>query len=1030
MTKLKGIAVIITIFFSAYLWGCLRKGGQKNNPATLESLAANEEIAGYLKSFQGRGALTDSSSATPALKALTHFRLPEDLAIDLVLSEPQITQPVEIGFDHRGRLWVVQYNQYPFPKGLKVTGVDNHMRFKFDKVPLPPPLGLKGADKITVFEDTDGNGSYDKATDVISGLNIATSVALGRGKVWVLSPPYLLAYPDPDGDGLPNGKPEVHLEGFGLEDTHALANGLAWGPDGWLYGGQGSTASANISSAVTKNVAFQGQAIWRYNPATREFEIFAEGGGNTFNTEIDSKGRIYSGNNNADRGPNFKQGANYPKSLGKHGPHTNPYTFGNLENMELTGVKQRFTHALIKYEGAALPPRYNEMMIAANPLLRFVQMAEFVPVGSTFANVDKEKILETDDKWFRPVAIKAGPDGAVYLADWYDSRLSHVDPRDTWDKATGRVYRIRAKDASLKSTPFDISKLSNDELIKLLSNPNKWYRQQAQRIFRDRNDVSIAPKLLSLLKNDRNPQTALEALWALDASGGIKEDALNIALKHTDPYVRLWAVRLIGDTKKASAGISSTLVSLASSEANAEVRSQLACSAKRLPGKVSFAILNNLILNHDDSADPDIPLLLWWALEAKAASDQELVVEFFSKPAIWQMKVVKDVILKRIMQRYVMAGTQADYKVCLRLFEKAPTEEDALILLSGLQEGLRGRNIIDLPADLVRKIQPYLAKSGEGGLVIGVRQGDKQSIDQALKVVGDPNGKLTERLAYIKVLGEVGEARAVPILLNVLVARQSSGALQQAALQSLRHFDREDIGQKVVNAYPDLLRADPDVRDAALSLFSSRPVWARQLMSSITDSRKIHKEDLSATMVRRLLLLKDKDLSDKIQAVWPEVKLSSSTEINQQIARASKAMKSGSGSIAKGKIMFTNLCGSCHQLFGQGGKIGPDLNAYDRGNFQELLLNIADPNAYIREGYVNYSVTTLSGQTLSGNMLEQNNRSITIQAMGEDPVTIGLDQVKEMVPLKVSLMPERILENVSDQEIRDLFAFIMQKNKE
>src|SRR5690606_6800546 len=139
------------------------------------------------------------------------------------------------------------------PEGLKITAIDNHTRVKFDKTPEAPPHHVKGADRISFFEDTDGDGKYDKATDAIVGLNIATAVALGRGHIWVLNPPYLLAYPDPDNDGLPNGDPVVHLRGFGLEDTHAVANSLTWGPDGWLYGAMGSTTTANVSSDVTRN---------------------------------------------------------------------------------------------------------------------------------------------------------------------------------------------------------------------------------------------------------------------------------------------------------------------------------------------------------------------------------------------------------------------------------------------------------------------------------------------------------------------------------------------------------------------------------------------------------------------------------------------------------------------------------------------------------------------------------------------------------------------------------------------------------
>ena len=160
------------------------------------------------------------------------------------------------------------------------------------------------------------------------------------------------------------------MEGFGLEDTHAVANSLRWGPDGWLYGATGSTVTSTISSSVTKNVHFEGQSIWRYHPETEIFELFAEGGGNTFHVEIDAKGRLYSGDNGAStRGQYYKQGAYYIKNWGKHGALTNPYAFGYLENMSLEGDKMRFTHAWIKYEGAALPSRYQNKMLAINPLL-------------------------------------------------------------------------------------------------------------------------------------------------------------------------------------------------------------------------------------------------------------------------------------------------------------------------------------------------------------------------------------------------------------------------------------------------------------------------------------------------------------------------------------------------------------------------------------------------------------------------------------------------------------------------------------
>ncbi len=252
-------ACLIAILATIVLPGC--KGNRDKNKSStaspIDSVAGNEDVARYLKSFKGLGALSDASAAPAPREMLDSFKIAGDLAVDLVLSEPEINQPVEISFDHRGRLWVVQYNQYPYPKGLKIMSVDNYLRVTFDKVPQAPPEGIKGADKITFFEDTNGDGIYDKSTDAISGLNIATSVAIGRGNIWVLNPPYLLAYPDPNDDGIPDGPPVVHVSGFGMQDTHAVANSLTWGPDGWLYGAQGSTTTSTISSSVVKDLFLQ-----------------------------------------------------------------------------------------------------------------------------------------------------------------------------------------------------------------------------------------------------------------------------------------------------------------------------------------------------------------------------------------------------------------------------------------------------------------------------------------------------------------------------------------------------------------------------------------------------------------------------------------------------------------------------------------------------------------------------------------------------------------------------------------------------
>src|SRR5439155_17039479 len=324
----------------------------------------------------------------------------------------------------------------------------------------------------------------------------------------------------------------VHVSGFGLEETHAVASSLTWGPDGWIYGAQGSTCTATV-----KGIHFLGQAIWRYHPVTHQFELFAEGGGNTFCVEFDSEGRTYSGTNwGEQRGLHYVQGGYYVKGWGKHGPLTNPHAYGFFNHMKHDGDKARFSHSFIVYEGGALPEKYFGKIFATVALQNRIQIADLLPDGSTYKTHDTERV-QSSDRWFRPVDIKAGPDGAIYVADWYDIRLSHVDPSDTWDKSNGRIYRITAKGAA-SAKPVDLAKLSNDNLVQALSSSNKWVRQTARRIIAERADASVLPRLKQLV-SEKSGQLALEALWAVHLLGGFDEAFALRQLDHHDEFVRL-----------------------------------------------------------------------------------------------------------------------------------------------------------------------------------------------------------------------------------------------------------------------------------------------------------------------------------------------------------------------------------------------------------------------------------------------------------------------------------------------------------
>ncbi|MEO6789159.1 MAG: dehydrogenase, partial [Chthoniobacteraceae bacterium] len=756
---------------------------------------------------------------TPA-ESLAACKVGDGLTLDIVASEPMVRQPLNMHFDERGRLWVVQYLQYPFPAGLKVLKYDEYLRAVFDKVPPPPPNHFKGADRITILESTKGDGVYDKTHDFLSDLNIARSVVTGRDGVWVLNPPYLLFYPDKNRDDIPdemkNGVavPRVVLSGFGLEDTHSGANSLEWGPDGWLYGAHGSTCTADI-----RGVKFLGQAIWRYNPQTDVFEVFAEGGGNTYSLDFDREGRVFSGTNGSPRGLHYPQGGAFVKNWGKHGPLMNPYSFGWFEHMAHKGETRRFSQSMAIYEGGAIPSLEGRF-IASMALINRVLSTALYRDTSTFRTEDGPVIVDSSNNWFRPVDTKVGPDGSLFFADWSDSRLSHLDPRDTWDKDSGRIWRMRAAGTETKLEHFDFGTMSGDELIAQLSHPNKWHRQTALRVLWDRRDASLVPKLRALVEKERG-QLALEAFWAVNACGGFDETYALTTLKHSHPMVRYWTVRLLGDMwpahvpgqekavkyerTKASLDACKALSELARTEPDVEVRTQLASTARRLPAADALPIIRELLLRSEDASDKYQPLLLWWAIESKCGADREAVLAMLGDKALWASPIFQQTIASRLGQRFTAERTAGGLDVCARLLALAPTRGDRLKLAEGMDAGLQGGDSGKIPAALCEGFAALWKDAGPVPELVrlGVRLGDAAALDVAMERVRDAKTKSAERTGLIALLAERREEKAVPAFLAMLRAEKAE-PMRLALANALQRFGSDDIARTFLELAPTM----------------------------------------------------------------------------------------------------------------------------------------------------------------------------------------------------------------------------------
>lgn len=988
----------------------------------LDDIAGNEAVKKIMETRPGRGVMADDTPPTPAAEAVKQFKLRSDVAIDLMAAEPDVEQPLYASWDSKGRMWVTMYRQYQFPAGLKIVSYDQHLRAKFDKVPPPPPRGPKGADKITVFEDTDGDGFFDKHTDVITGLNIASAALHGMGRIWVLNPPYLLSYPDADFDAKPDGDPVVELSGFGLEDTHSVATSLQWGMDGWLYGANGSTTTGNVSSANSKNVKWEGQCIWRYHPKKKLFEIYAEGGGNTFSLDIDSKGRVFSGTNNAVRGMHYEQGSYGIKGWGKHGPLTNPYAFGWFEHMKHEGDNKRFPQAFTIYEGGLLGSAYEGKIIAPNALHNLVYVSERIADGSTFRTKDEEQLMTTTDRWFRPVWAGVGPDGGFYMVDWYDTRLSHVSPIDDWHKTSGRIYRVRPAAGAPKLKPFDLGKASGEELLGYLSHPNEWFRKQAIHEIGWRNMIDLVPKLKAM------PMT-LETLWALDSLGAVDEPPLTSG----DPYVRRWAVKMIGEESRSA----DALVRLAKDEKHPEVRAQILATVKRLPAAIALPLLwsgddSSPNSKADDSSalhDPSghLPLLAWWALESKAETEREAVFAFLkSDTAFLKTTLFRDHLAEKLAKRYALAGGAENLNSCADLL--ALTDDEALRgkFIAGIASAFEGAEMPKLPDSLSKALNDYMAKQSGGDLTLALRSGNADALQKALKLLSDTKAGNIARIAIAKTLAELGKKEAVMPMVAILKSGEAP-SLKRGILQAAAKFDDKRIPEALLLGWEARIAGDKALREDALRVMAGRKEWA-QILVNFVNEWKVPVKHFTIDIVRQLSLHHDPDIDAAIDKHWKGKLATGLTEEKmKESERIKSVLKTGLGDADKGKLHFTTRCGICHKLFADGGQIGPDLTGYDRSNADFWLDNLFMPSAEIREGFGAYIVKTKNGQILTGLMDAQDASGIVIKDMANNKTALKQADIENMEASPISLMPEGLTTGMSDDDLKDFFAYLMKK---
>lgn len=552
----------------------------------------------------------------PALSpadAIKKMVVPKGFHVQVVAAEPNLVNPVSMCFDEKGRVWVTESLEYP----RRSAG--------------------PGQDRIKVLEDTNHDGSMDQVTIFAEGLNIPSGIAVGYGGVWVANAPDILFLQDTDGDGKADKK-EVIVTGFGRIDTHELPNSLTWGPDGYLYGLNGVF---NPSRIEQDGKVFEFTcALFRIHPRTKKFEVFCEGTSNPWGVAFDNLGSAFVSACVIDHLWHLTESGYYHRQGGPYPPFT--WKIGSI-------VKHKHQMAaycgIVHFDTNSYPEQYRDVLFMGNIHGNCINTDRLRRQGSTYFATPEEDFLTANDAWFMPVAQKVGPDGYLYILDWYDRyhcyQDANRDPKGI-DRLKGRLYRVTYGPPG--KTPFiNLSDDSTEKLIEHLNHGNVFYRETAQRILAERQDPqSIAP-LQQLVLDQATPQKLrLQSLWSLISQGSLEEKFHLKVLADNDPSIVAWAIRAAGNQATVSLQIRQAIEALIRPESHPDVLLQIAIAAPKI---VEADTLLWLILVAAHCKDDGLlPQIVWQNLHPFIPTKSDRILELVERNDLAKSPVLSDLV--------------------------------------------------------------------------------------------------------------------------------------------------------------------------------------------------------------------------------------------------------------------------------------------------------------------------------------------------------------------------------------------------
>jgi putative heme-binding domain-containing protein len=944
----------------------------------------------------------------PALsprEAMAKMKLPPGFKVQLAAAEPDVVNPTAMTFDERGRIWICESIEYP----RRSAG--------------------PGKDRVKILEDKDHDGSFETVKIFAEGLNIPCGVLLGNGGVYVTNSPDVLFLKDTDGDDKADTR-EVLFTGFGRDDTHELPNSLTWGPDGWLYGMNGVFNPARVTSPSDGKTYEFTCAIWRYHPVTKKFELFAEGTSNPWGLDFNRQGDWFVSCCVIDHLFHMTQSGYYLRQGGPYPPMTI-----HLPSITTQNHQKAAYAGLVVYDGDAYPEAFRGKLLMGNLHGSAINTDVLSRNGSTYKQTNEPDFLQANDAWFMPVAQRIGPDGCVYVMDWYDRYHCYQDAnRDSpgLDRIKGRIYRISYNNTPL-AKPFDLGKASREELVKHLSHPNVWWRRMAQRILNEKFDPGLVPTLQKMALDPSLPNNAhMHALWLLVSQKAIEPGFHGQVLASPDAPTRNWGARAAGQLEEVDPRVYDKLKAMGTGDPSPDVRLQVAVAAGRLTKPDALPLLLNMMTGESNAKDPVIPTLLYNNLKPFAARRGREILAFIDGNPVAQKafaattaRWIRDAVnasgrppaeIVADLDRVLGGDAAGDEGRVHQSLQSVINALDSLNVPRGERADLFDVKLREKVADLAA------GRSGAGvpATIIALWWNDRAAVQASRRIVGNARADASLRAQMMRAMADRRDPADADAFTRLATDDNVPVRIRQQAIDALASIGGVDAAKSLLDGYASM---HPELKPAVLNALTRSPGSAAVLLDAVA-AKKIPPSELNANQVRQVHALGDAKLSGRVTALWGVVKTERDPERVKIVEQYRKIVRDRPGDAVAGQKVFEAKCAQCHTIYGKGGQVGPDLTGVGRETLDAILTNVIDPNLVIGAPYFVHVARTKDGRVFNGLLIEQSDTRVVLRD-GTKTEVIPKAQIDRLVVQNISMMPEGLEKTMTEPEFVDLVSFLL-----